>query len=177
MKKLAYSTACGFLLLFVCGFFCSCKKDDREDKQRADIEKYITNTLKKPIDEQDGVYFVLLDTSPIPDTLLVRVKANDVVEFEYLAWSLNGAVFATSDNSLAEQNGLQPTPAGKVRVGSGALIAGLDRGLQRMMLGDHGIILFPFTLGYGEEYVGQVKPESALIFEVWVTRVNEDYFP
>jgi FKBP-type peptidyl-prolyl cis-trans isomerase len=46
-----------------------------------------------------------------------------------------------------------------------------------MVLGDHALLLFPFTLGYGEKFVGLVKPESALIFEVRVTKVNGISFP
>ena len=172
-KKLPYRL-CFLLLLLGCAIFTSCQKDEKEDRQRKAIEDYITKTLRAPIDEQDGVYFVLLDTSPV--TPMVRVEPNDVVEFFYQAWSLGGAIFATNDDSLAVRYGLSPTLIGEVQVGSGALISGLDKGLQRMTLGDHGLILFPFSLGYGEEYVGLVKPESALIFEVQVTRVNEDYY-
>ena len=169
MKRKLIYRLCALLLLAACA--ASCQKDEKEDRQRKSLEDYITRTLHAPIDEQDGVYFVLVDTSAI--TPPVWVERGDRVEFIYLAWSLGGAVFATNDDALAEVHGLVPTPTSEVRVGSGALISGLDRGLQRMALGDHGLILFPFTLGYGaEEHVGLVKPESALIFEVLVTKVN-----
>ena len=169
MKKLILCAAYMLMLPIACLFFGSCQKEVKEENQRKELESYITNTLKAPIDEQNGVYFVLLDTSP---TQTIRVRSGDMVEFIYLAWAFRGSEFATNDDSMAVRYGLTPTLKGAVQVGVGALIAGLDRGLQRMALGDEGLILFPFTLGYGEEYMGLVKPESALIFEVWITKVN-----
>lgn len=169
MKKIFSYIACTALLL-LCTLLYSCKKEDKEEQQREVLVRYITETLKAPVDERDGVYFVLLDTSPIvPPTY---VKSGDMVEFEYVAMSSDGVLFATSIDSIAVQHGLMPLKMGEVRVGNGSLVAGLDRGLQRFALGDHGMILFPFTLGYGEQYVGLVKPESALIFEVVVVKLN-----
>ncbi len=164
------------ILLLAAGcVFASCKKDDTEEKQRASIESYITTQLKAPVDEKDGVYLVLLavDSS---GSERIPVKAGDVVEFEYQAIVLGGSVFATSDDSIAARNYIAATRIGAVRVGEGNLIGGLDVGLQRMALGDHGVLIFPFTMGYGELYVGQVPPGSALIFEVFVTKVNDNIY-
>ena len=166
-----------WLCLAVLLTFTSCTKDEREDNQRKQIENYIKNTLKKEVDEQNGVYLVLLATDS-SGAIPVWINKNDRVEFEYQAWTLGGSVFATSDDSIAIKSGLVPLRMGAVKVGVGQLIKGLDIGLQRMALGDYGIILFPFTLGYGsEQYVGNVPPESALIFEVFITKVNNHSYP
>ncbi len=171
MKNFFISAVCIALSMF----FASCEKEAEEEEQRALLEKYIAGApLNAPIDERDGVYFVLVDTSPIEPW--VAIRPGDVVEFEYAAWSFGsavGAMFATSDDSLALKNNLKPLRMGTVTVGVGNLIGGLDKGLQRMGLGDQGVILFPFTLGYGEKnYVGIVPPASALIFDVLITKVN-----
>jgi FKBP-type peptidyl-prolyl cis-trans isomerase len=99
-----------------------------------------------------------------------------VVTIVYEAMVVGGALFATSIDSIARQNGLEPYPSTgdglQVEVGSGKLIAGLDRGLQRMALGEQASLLFPFTLGYGKEYVGLVPPQSALRFDVLVIEIQ-----
>ncbi len=169
MKKI-FSYANLVTIFSLCTLLFSCQKEEKEEKQREALVGYIENTLKMPVDEKDGVYFVLYDTTTtMPITF---VQSGDVVEFEYVASSSNGIIFATSIDSIAVKNGLEPLRMGDVQVGAGNLIAGLDRGLQRFALGDHGMILFPFTLGYGERQLGIIPPESALIFEIVVTKLN-----
>ncbi|MDR3365488.1 MAG: FKBP-type peptidyl-prolyl cis-trans isomerase [Prevotellaceae bacterium] len=164
------------------GFFCalllpavapSCKEDDTEEKQRKDIERYITGTLKATVDEKDGVYYVPISVDSSPER--VAVEPGDMVTLVYEARTLSGALFAASasDDSTAIKNGLEPLPAEGLEVGSGKLIAGLDRGLLRMAKGEQAMLLFPFTLGYGKEHVGLVPSQSALVFNVLVTNVEK----
>jgi FKBP-type peptidyl-prolyl cis-trans isomerase len=42
-----------------------------------------------------------------------------------------------------------------------------------MALGEQAWLLFPFTLGYGKEYVGLVPSQSALAFNVFVVKVEK----
>lgn len=166
-----YGLLCGLLVLALTS---SCKDDDTEAKQRESIERYITGSLQAAVDERDGVYYVPLRVDSSDER--VAVRPGDVATLEYEAMALGGALFATSIDSIARQNGLEPYPRTgnglQVEVGSGKLIAGLDRGLQRMALGEQALLLFPFTLGYGKEYVGLVPPQSALIFNVLVTKIQ-----
>ncbi|MDR3187974.1 MAG: FKBP-type peptidyl-prolyl cis-trans isomerase [Prevotellaceae bacterium] len=163
---------CGALLALTLA--PSCKEDDTEEKQRESIERYITNTLRAEVDERDGVYYVPVKPEK-PDTISGRrtVEAGDSVTLEYEAMTLSGVLFATSDTITAREKGLEPLPATDLEVGSGKLIAGLDRGLLRMAHGEQAILLFPFTLGYGKEYVGLVPSTSALVFNVLVKEVNK----
>jgi FKBP-type peptidyl-prolyl cis-trans isomerase len=162
------------------GFFCalialtlspSCKEDDTEEKQRENIERYITVSLKAEIDVKDGVYYVPITVDSSPDR--VAIAPGDVVELEYEAMTLGGAIFATSDTSTAAQNGLETLEATGLEVGTGKLIAGLDRGLQRMALHEQAYLIFPFTLGYGAQHVGMVPSQSALIFNIFVKKVKK----
>jgi FKBP-type peptidyl-prolyl cis-trans isomerase len=150
----------------------SCKKDEAEDQQRQDIERYITSTLLAKVDVRDGVYYVpiaLADSS----AARVPVERGHVVKLAYEAWVLRGAMFAASDSAVATAAGLTPLPIDSVEAGMGHLIAGLDRGLLRMAVGEEAWLLFPFSLGYGDEYVGQVPAKSALRFRVTITSVNQ----
>ena len=151
----------------------SCKDDDTEDKQRKDIERYITSSLRAEIDEKDGVYYVPVTVDSSPDR--VAVEVGNLVTLAYEARTLSGALFAASDDadSTAIKAGLEPLPAIDLEVGTGKLIAGLDRGLLRMAQGEQALLIFPFTLGYGKEYVGFVPSQSALIFNVLVVEVKK----
>lgn len=46
------------------------------------------------------------------------------------------------------------------------VIAGWQEGLQLMPVGSKYILYVPYTLGYGDQIVGEIPPGSALIFEV-----------
>ncbi|MDR0414667.1 MAG: FKBP-type peptidyl-prolyl cis-trans isomerase [Prevotellaceae bacterium] len=164
-----------FCLALALAFAPSCKDDDTEDKQRKDIERYITGSLNAEIDEKDGVYYVPLSVDSSSER--VPVEQGDLIEVEYEAMVFGGGLFATSIDSVAIQNGLEPNHWGGagagVEVGVGKLIPGIDRGLLRMALGEQAIIIFPFTLGYGKKYVGLVPPQSALVFNVLITKVEK----
>ncbi|MDR1021971.1 MAG: FKBP-type peptidyl-prolyl cis-trans isomerase [Prevotellaceae bacterium] len=166
-----------FCILLTLAFAPSCKDDDAEDKQRKDIERYITGTLKAEVDEKDGVYYVPVSIDSSPER--VPVEPGDAVELMYEAMTLNNTLFAASEDSTAWKSGLEPYPGSGnkmgVEVGRGKLIAGLDRGLLRMAQGEQAFLLFPFTLGYGKEAVGLVPSQSALMFNVLVTKVDKRY--
>lgn len=167
-KSHLYGLCC---ILPMLAFAPSCKDDDTEDKQRKDIERYITNTLRAEIDEKDGVYYVPVTVDSSPER--VAVEAGNLVTLMYEARTLSGTLFAASDDSTAIKNGLKQLSANDLEVGAGKLIAGLDRGLLRMALGEQAMLLFPFTLGYGKEYVGLVPSQSALMFNVLVVEVKK----
>jgi hypothetical protein len=172
---LSYKRHGFFCILLTLAFAPSCKDDDTEDKQRQGIERYITGTLNAEVDEKDGVYYVPVHVDSSRQR--VPVEAGDMVELEYEAFVLGGNLFAASNDSIARQNGLEPYPWGGsgagVEVGSGKLISGLDRGLLRMALGEQAMLIFPFTLGYGKESVGLVPSQTALVFNVLVTKVEK----
>ena len=60
------------------------------------------------------------------------------------------------------------------RVGTGDLIPGLDRGLVGAHLGERRLIIFTSKYGYGENAVGLVDENTALLFEVLVAAIKKD---
>ncbi|MDR3297058.1 MAG: FKBP-type peptidyl-prolyl cis-trans isomerase [Prevotellaceae bacterium] len=167
------------ILLLVCAAL-SCKKDETEDKQRENIERYITSSLsslnspRAEVDERDGVYYVPLQIdSALSERERIQVAAGDMVWFEYEARVMGGAIFATSDDAIAAANKIPSYNMGAITVGSGQVIAGLDRGLRRLSLHDEALLLFPYTLGYGEQQVGLVPPLSPLMFRVLITDIQK----
>ena len=64
--------------------------------------------------------------------------------------------------------------SGMFRVGTGDLIPGLDRGLVGAHLGERRLIIFTSKYGYGENAVGLVDENTALLFEVLVAAIKKD---
>jgi hypothetical protein len=172
LKNPLLRSAIPILLLFFATL--SCKKDDTEEKQRETIERYITNTLHAEVDERDGVYYVpLLIDSALSESERIQVVAGDVVHIEYEAMVMGYSIFATSDDAIATENKIPSHSMGAITVGSGQVIAGLDRGLQRLSLHDHALLLFPYTLGYGEQQIGLVPPFSPIMFYVIIIDIQK----
>jgi len=60
----------------------------------------------------------------------------------------------------------------RVRLGTGQVVQGMDRGLRQLGLGDVARIHVPARLGYGSMAAGPIAPGSDLIFEVELVGVN-----
>ncbi len=58
-------------------------------------------------------------------------------------------------------------------VGAGEVVAGLDLAVRQLELGALARVHVPPRLGYGERAAGPIPPNSNLIFEVELLRVNE----
>ena len=64
--------------------------------------------------------------------------------------------------------------SGMFRVGNGDLIQGLDRGLIGAHLGQEAIIVFSSENGYGNQQVGLVPENTALLFDVLVAAIKKN---
>jgi hypothetical protein len=168
----------------------ACQQEDAEEKQRKTIESYVGDSYET----FDGIYFkqlrhplcdtaiiactltaegdtVLCDTTQLPACL--RVTRGSRVTFLYTARILRGAVFATTDSAVAASSNIFPQPPYTVVVGQEGIVAGVERALLHTVLSDSVHVVFPFTLGYGEEnHVGIVPPNSAQEWTISIIGIN-----
>jgi len=108
----------------------------------------------------------------------VSVEKGDSVYLNYAGYTFSdglGTIFDTNMESLSATIGIdiynRGIDAGKVVVGKGELLKGLEFGLLGAMKGEHSYIVFPSTLGYGNDKKGIVPPMSSLIFEIWILNI------
>lgn len=89
---------------------------------------------------------------------------NTQVTVEYLGRLVDGTVF---DSSQA-----QGKPLSFV-LGSQGIIPGFQIGVRGMKEGGERIIAIPPELGYGDQQVGPIPPNSTLIFELTLIKVED----
>jgi peptidylprolyl isomerase len=91
------------------------------------------------------------------------VKAGDTVVVHYTGTLTNGKKF---DSSLDRG---QPF---STKIGTGQVISGWDQGIPGMKVGGTRRLLIPSALGYGSRDMGNIPPDSDLIFEVELLEIR-----
>ncbi|MDD3033361.1 MAG: FKBP-type peptidyl-prolyl cis-trans isomerase [Bacteroidales bacterium] len=108
----------------------------------------------------------------------ISVEKGDSVYLNYAGYIFStglGTIFDTNMESLSSKIGIdiynRGLNAGKVVVGKGELLKGLELGLLGAKKGEHSYIVFPSSMGYGNDKKGVVPPMSSLIFEIWILNI------
>ena len=91
----------------------------------------------------------------------VHPKVTDKVTVHYEGSLADGTIF---DSSIKRG---EPISFGLERV-----IAGWKEGLPLMVVGDKTRFFIPPSLAYGEQWAGDIPPNSALIFDVELLEIN-----
>lgn len=86
-----------------------------------------------------------------------EAKSGDTVTVNYLGTLTNGTKF----DSSYDRN----TPF-TTQIGVGQVIKGWDEGIVGMKVGGKRKLTIPPSLGYGQQGVGNIPPNSTLVFEV-----------
>ncbi len=89
-------------------------------------------------------------------------KEEDIVTVDYSGRLIDGKVFTSPDGKVREEKFVMMT-----------LIPALKEGLTMMKEGSSYTFVVPASLAYGEEGAGDIPPESALIFDVTLKKVEK----
>jgi len=162
------------LLLFILSFgLTSCKKSLEDEKAYAEdkkIETYI-NSKGWKYTKTDGVYHV----TRVP-SYNYQVAEGDNVSFLFKGYTLGGIVFETNIKSEAiiaklDTNTRSFEPISTV-VGNEDLIKGIDLGLQQVNQGEEATLLFPSTLGFGNNSIGPIGHWTTLAYDIKVLSIS-----
>lgn len=141
----------------------ACESEIRElnNDQEKYIDTYITEKLSDyEVFRSEGVSRVVV-AGAAPDAPVL--ERGDSAYLHYA-----GYVFGQSGPSACFV-----LDSGTVRVGSGDLIKGLDKGLPGTRLGEEVLLLFTSSDGFGSRPVGLVPENSALLFDVTVGAIKK----
>jgi len=163
------------LLLSFLAFISSCDNSLETDKRYAEeksIESYI-NSKKWSYTKSHGVY-----CSPRSQSYGYEVNYGDTILFWYKGYTISSpiVVFDSNIKSVAIEAKLDTMvrkfePLRAV-IGSTPLLDGMKYGLLLCRENQQATILFPSNLGYGDNYVGPIKPWSPLAFDVEIIYLN-----
>lgn len=163
--------------LSLCGAMCSScgKSDEYLVQQEEKIVSYL-DSQKLEYTIEGGTYKVVLAEG---DQSL-RASRGDSLTFNYAGFLFEGTpkgLFATSWDYLLDDQGLNTEywsfePA-RVKLGSSAIIKGIENALTNCCEGDSLQLFMTSDLGYGEEEVGSVSKNSALMFLVKVEKIDK----
>lgn len=169
-----------FLLPFLSALLIVVSCTDKEQQTALEsevtkIDAYVeskVNSGQSVVISGGSSRIILDDGADIP------VEKGDSVYLNYAGYIFNGGlgtIFDTNMESLSSKIGIdiynRGFNAGKVVVGKGELLKGLELGLIGAKKGEHSYIVFPSTMGYGNEKKGVVPPMSSLIFEIWILNI------
>ncbi len=114
------------------------------------------------------------DTIAFPSGLKIKYKKRgtgakpmmgDKVKVHYTGTLLNGTKF----DSSKDRN--EPF---SFDLGMGRVIRGWDEGFATMNVGDEATLIIPPSLGYGDQDMGTIPPNSTLIFDVELLGVEQN---
>ncbi|MCK5855968.1 MAG: FKBP-type peptidyl-prolyl cis-trans isomerase [Bacteroidales bacterium] len=97
-----------------------------------------------------------------------KADSGDVVYVHYIGKLSDGTQF---DESYSRKSPL------KFQLGVGRVIKGWDEGIQLMHVGDSALLTIPPEIGYGERDMGQIPPNSTLIFTVKLVKIEKAIKP
>lgn len=141
----------------------ACESEIREINNNQ--EKYIDDYISSKLSEYD----VVRSEGVSRVTVAEGVPGAPVLErgdSAYLYYA--GYIFGQSGPA-----GQFVLDSGMVRVGSGDLIDGLDRGLPGARQGEEVLLLFTADDGFGNRSVGLVPENSALMFDIIVSTIKK----
>ncbi|MGN6638120.1 MAG: FKBP-type peptidyl-prolyl cis-trans isomerase [Mucilaginibacter sp.] len=140
--------------------------------EKTSLNKYIADNKLVVKTTPSGLKYVITHASVKPKPL-----QGDTVYVNYTGRTLDGKVFDSSIQSVAQEAGLQQPGRTyeplKFAVGSGSVIKGWDEGFLLLNEGAKAKLLIPSDLAYGSEGAGQdIPPFSSLIFDVELVKVK-----
>jgi len=135
-----------FTLIFCIVSGCS----DNLESEKTEIQNYINNNGLETTDTA-GVYIVVENEGSS-----ARPKESSIIELTYTARYLDEIVF---DQSPINQT---------VKIKLSSALNGLKIGLSRFGIGGKGTIIFPSSLGYGNNPPFGVRKDEVLIYTVHV---------
>jgi FKBP-type peptidyl-prolyl cis-trans isomerase len=162
-----------FPLFIITILFLGCEKsleDDKRESNEREIIQFLSKN-KLPYIKENGVYHAVSN-----EGYGYEVNKGDSISFWYVGYTLQGIVFDTNVRKTAEKNGLDTSirnfnPISTI-AGSSKQIEGLRRGLLLCRQGELGTILFPSTLGFGEDFFGPIDPWTPLAYDILIINVK-----
>jgi FKBP-type peptidyl-prolyl cis-trans isomerase len=127
-------------------------------EEKSVLQQYAKDNKLQVTETSSGLFIAI-----IKEGTGQQAKSGDNVSVHYTGKLLNGKVF----DSSVERG--QPI---RFQVGVGQVIRGWDEGISTMKVGEKSIFLIPSPLAYADRDMGEIPPNSPLIFEVELVEIH-----
>jgi len=152
--------ACSLLLLASNVAQAPKKAAPAQTKPSGSAAKSKTAAGKDTITTKSGLRYVITKRNPKG----LKAAKGDKVEAHYTGTLTNGKKF---DSSRDRNETFSFT------LGQGQVIAGWDEGFSYLRQGEKATLIIPPAIGYGAQDMGDIPPNSTLIFDVELVKVNK----
>lgn len=149
-KSFAIAVVLGILALGIFAYFIFGLNQTASDKKFTSNKMTTTKTEELKIEDRE------VGTGP-------EVKSGDTVSIHYTGTLTDGTKFDSSVDRGAPF---------ETQIGTGAVIEGWDKGVVGMKVGGKRKLTIPPHMGYGEQGMGQIPPNSTLIFDVELLEIK-----
>lgn len=142
-----------------------------QDAERDTLANYIEQNKIKATPDEDGLYIIVNKKGKGE-----KVEIGRDVAINYTGRLLNGKIFDTSVESVAKANNIYDpnrtyAPL-SYKVGRMSLIRGWEKGVINQPAGSKLTLIIPSWLGYGTQGVGEIPPNSSLVFDIEIVSVK-----
>ncbi|MEZ4804148.1 MAG: FKBP-type peptidyl-prolyl cis-trans isomerase [Bacteroidia bacterium] len=120
--------------------------------------KTIQSNNGDTITTKSGLRYIITKKNPKG----VKPQKGNQIQAHYTGSLVNGKIFDSS-----RKRG-QPLP---FTIGAGQVIAGWDEGFSYLREGEQATLIIPPSIGYGSRDMGDIPPNSTLIFDVELVKV------
>jgi len=161
----------GLLVGLVC-LFCGCTESGDQEKNTS-----IPNPSTQAVEEERSDSVVLFKPFEIQDSSRIQVYPSGLKI--YLVEKGSGVIPKPGETVIAHYHGMledgrvfdssfERNEPFQFVLGQGQVIKGWDEAFQKLPVGSKAILIIPPELGYGDQQVGPIPPNSTLIFHVEV---------
>ena len=148
-----YNRFYSLCIILVCLFFLGCQKNiDKNDNLI--IEEYISNNNITAESTTSGLYYVIHDQG-----FGEKPNISSTVTVSYTGKLTDGTIFDQSGPNGATFQLYN-------------LIQGWQEGIPLLNEGGSAMLIIPSKLGYGSRAIGNIPPNSVLIFDIYLIEVN-----
>ncbi|PTQ92686.1 FKBP-type peptidyl-prolyl cis-trans isomerase [Mucilaginibacter yixingensis] len=145
--------------------------DQAKKEEPGKIAKYVADNKLDVKKTASGLNYVITKPGSGPTPV-----AGDTVEVSYVGKLTSGKAFETNIKAEAEKdkslfNPMNPYKPFKFAIGQHQVVPGWDEGLSLMNKGAKATLIFPSSLGYGEQGNGPIGPFTPLVFEVELVNI------
>lgn len=128
----------------------SCGKDDTSERIDIDdqaIRDYLSENNITATQDESGMYYIITKEGNGGSPNLMHT-----IVVDYKGYLMDGTVFDESTNAI--------------ELSMNSLIVGFQIAASKLKPGGSGTFYIPSQMGYGDKQVGEIPPNSILIFEI-----------